>query len=774
MNKTILTVCLLVLSLLSAKAQLAMGKWRIHLAYNSVSKLTQSDNKVYAVSDGALFSVDKTDGNIEYYSKLSGLNSSGIAQISFDATSKQLLIVYSNGNIDLMTSSGIKNIPDLYNNIAVTKTVNNISIYQDKAYLAMNFGIIAVNLTKKEIADTYYIGTNGSEVKVVATTVNDGYIYAASASELYMASVSDPNLVNYQYWSKITNLPGSGDIQNIGTLNNNLILLRNGQLLRKTTNGSWTDIQPGISFSAFSCTNGLLIASSGQTIYLFDQNFSATSIATGFSSSDFQYDSTGLLWAAAQSAGVVSINPKDPTNSRNYFKPDGPAQNSPWKMVFSNNKLYMVPGGRWSIFYNKPGTVMIKGTNWMNLSNSDIEAKTGIDCRDLVSIAVDPKDDTHFYAASYSSGLYEFRNNAFFKYHNFTNSTIEGISNNYNYQMLDGTVFDTIGNLWFVNSYATKSIKVLRHTGEWAQLDFANFRNVPTIQDILISKLNQNQKWIVSCRPPVGVFVFDDNGTITDQSDDKSVFLTSFAYPETDSNGQTVAKGITPGALYSIAQDKNGVIWVGTEQGPFLFQNLSNVFGSGYTCSRVKIPRNDGTNLADYLLANEKIKAIAIDGANRKWIGTESSGVYLMSENGQTTIKHFTTSNSPLLSNSIMSLAIHPTSGEVFIGTDKGLVSYQSDAADASDNFGDVHAYPNPVRPGFSGIITITGLIDKTQVKITDINGNLVCQTVSNGSIATWDGKDVHGRKVNTGIYLAMCVNEDGTKSTICKIMVIN
>jgi len=168
------------------------------------------------------------------------------------------------------------------------------------------------------------------------------------------------------------------------------------------------------------------------------------------------------------------------------------------------------------------------------------------------------------------------------------------------------------------------------------------------------------------------------------------------------------------------------------------------------------------------------VKAIAIDGANRKWIGTESSGAYLMSENGQETIKHFTTLNSPLLSNDILSIAINSISGEVFFGTSNGLVSYQGDAIDANEEFKNVHAYPNPVREDFNGIISITGLLKDTQVKITDLNGNLICQTISNGGIATWDGKNTNGKKVNTGIYLVICANEDGTQSTVTKIMVIN
>ena len=324
------------------------------------------------------------------------------------------------------------------------------------------------------------------------------------------------------------------------------------------------------------------------------------------------------------------------------------------------------------------------------------------------------------------------------------------------------------------NSGVSSGIKVLLSNGSWTQLNYPCTTNKATIGQITISNQNPNQKWINLVRYTPGISIFDDNGTITDQSDDKSVFIYPFTYPEQDNNGQTKLVSTYPTLIYNIVQDKKGVMWVGTDLGPFLFSNLSNVYNSDYTCSRVKIPRNDSTNLADYLLVGENILSIAIDGANRKWIGTKSSGVYLMSENGQQTIQHFTLSNSPLLSNNVMSIAINPVTGEVFFGTDQGIVSYQSDANQAASTFGEVYAYPNPVRQGYSGVVTITGLMENTQVKITDITGNLICETVSNGSLATWDCKDVHGRKVSTGIYLAICANADGTQSTITKILVIN
>jgi len=775
-NRIIILVILCFGMMLSARAQVSMGKWRTHFAYNSVSQITQSERKIYAVSEGALFSIDKEDGVMEYYSKINGLSDSNISTIEYDSANHALLIIYSNGNIDIMTSAGITNIPDLYTKqMNSSKDINQIQFYQNKAYLACNFGILVLNMQKKEVADTYFIGPNASEVKVLNTTVSNGTIYALTATTIFQASITSPNLVNYELWSTVSNLPGSGSLQKIATFSGQLILMRGNKLYKKRSDNTWNPFLPDLTVNDFVVSGGSLSVFTANTVTLVNNSFASTVVNNAGTVTDAEYDAANSTWYFAGNArGVIIYKPSEST-AFSYRKPAGPAFNLPWKMKFSGNKLFVVPGGRWATFYERPGYVMMYDKdNWTNISNSSIEPKTGTACKDLVSIAIDPTDNTHFFAASYSSGLYEFKDSALIKYHNFTNSTIENLFGSYQYQMLDGTEYDKDGNLWFLNSYATKSIKVLLKNGTFTQLDFASFRNKPTIQDILISNQNPNQKWVTSCRAGQGIFVFDDNGTITDQRDDKSVFLSTFNYPETDKNGLTQTVSILPNFVYSIAQDKNGVVWVGTDIGPFLFNNLSKVYDSNYTCSRVKIPRNDSTNQADYLLVNEHIKSIAIDGANRKWIGTESSGVYLMSENGQQTIQHFTATNSPLLSNEILSIAINPNSGEVFFGTSQGIVSYQSDASNAGSTFGNVYAYPNPVRQNYTGMITITGLVANTQVKITDITGHLVCQTVSNGSLATWDGKDAYGKRVSTGVYLAICANADGSQSTITKILVIN
>ncbi len=778
--KKILFFTIFIILGMELSAQLAMGKWRTHLAYNNVSQIAQSENKVYAVSEGALYSVDKYDGGLEFYSKVSGLNGTDILRIEFDSQNQQLIIIYKNGNIDIMGNGGVVNIPDLYNKqMSANKAVNHIQLYQDKAYLSCDFGIVVLNLKKKEIADTYFIGPNGSEVKVLATTVYNDSIYALTSTKVYRASIYEPFLVNYEFWDAYTDLPGSGDFQMINSFAENLILLRNGKLYKRNISGVWSEFMQGETITGFVTSNTSLNVFTANSVFVLNSNFYVKSIPNVGKVSDAKYDvSNDTYWLAANALGVISYK-ENGTNSPEikYYKPLGPAVNSPWNMTFSGSKLFVVPGGRWSSQDFRDGDIMIYENGiWKNVYASEIFALTQSPVRDFMNVAVDPIDNKHFYVTSYGTGLYEFKNDNFIKWYNYTNSTIEGhplVPNKPNeYSRLDGAIFDQHGNLFFVNCAVSASIKVRLADETWQQLQYPNGTQ-ETLGTILINKENPNQKWVLSVRSS-SIIVFDDNGTITDQSDDKSVTISSFNYPETDANNNVTIQKKIPGAVYTIDQDQNGTIWVGTDIGPFLFNNTSNVYDSEYTCSRVKIPRDDSTGLADYLLQDETIKAVAVDGANRKWIGTKNSGVYLMSENGQTQIEHFTTENSPLLSNDILSIAINPITGEVFFGTGNGLVSYQSDAAESSDNFTNVYAYPNPVRENYNGIITVTGLIADTQVKITDLNGNLICQTISNGSIATWDGKDVHGRKVNTGVYLVICVNSDGSESTITKIMVIN
>lgn len=774
MKKGLISIILSLFVLISfgqTNEPIAMGKWRTHLAYDSIAQITQTKENIFAISKGALFSINKVDHTDQnFYSKMSGLSDVNIVRIEYDKINNQLLIVYQNGNIDIMHSAGVNNIPDLrYKQMSSGKGVNHVFFKGDSAYISCDFGIMVLNMKKKEVSDTYIIGVNSTELKVIATTIHNGKILALTTNAIYSADLRNTNLVNYEFWTNTSGFPGSGAYQSIFTFAGKLVLLRNKKLYKQESNGTWTSLLEDKNINTINISNGRIITGDGSSnLFVLNESFERSEISIT-SSSDIEYDSeNNTYWLAGAAKGVISY--KITSGELIYHKPLGPAVNIPWDITFAGEKMFMVNGGRWASQNYKVGKVMIyENGSWINIDASEISNITGKAALDFMNIAVDPKDPSHFFVTSYGTGLYEFKDNQFNFWHNYTNSTLTSVvaGDPHSYTRLDGAIFDTNGNLYVANMWSSSPIKILLNTGEWIQLNYPSGQK-PTLGKIIISNINQNQKWVPSVRATPGIFVWDDNGTLTDQSDDKNVFLSNLI--DNDNVGST----INPTYFYCLAQDKNGVIWAGTDAGPLLFYNPSKAFDPEYTCSRVKIPRNDGTGLADYLLQNEKIKCIVIDGANRKWIGTETSGLYLMSENGQETIRHFTSSNSPLLSDNIMSLSINPVSGEVFIGTSNGLLSYKSDAAESSNIYSNVYAYPNPVKENYNGIITITGLVANTQVKITDLNGNLIYQTVSNGSLATWDGKDVFGKRVNTGIYMAICANEDGTQNTITKIMIIN
>ncbi len=778
MRKSILSIISILLTTVvvaQTDYPVAMGKWRTHLAYNSVSQIAQSSTSIYAISDGALFSVGKEDKDIQVFTKISGLNDVNIIKIEYDEVNDQLLIVYENGNIDLMHEVGVHNISDLFNKqMSSSKTINEVYFNGNFAYLSCDFGILVLNLVKKEISDTYFIGPNASEIKVLSTTIHDDIIYALTEDGILQADANNRNLVNYEYWHQSSGLPGSGKFQRVFTFAGKLLVLRNNKLYKREDNNTWSGLLSAIAIKALNVSGEKILVGNGtNSTYVLNESFEMSTIEIP-GSSDIEYDKKNdLYWRAGGELGVVSYKfqaDTDPTIE--YYKPNGPAQNIPWSMTFAGEKLFVVNGGRWASQHMRSAKVMIYENNfWKVIEETQIKPSTGRSALDFMNVAVHPQDNKHFFVTSYGTGLYEFRDDEFYKWHNHNNSTLNSIfpgqGSEYNYIRLDGAIFDENNNLWIANTSSSSPIKILNNEGEWLQLNYSEAR-FPTLGPILISNQNPNQKWVLSVRYTPGIFIWDDNNTLMDEGDDKRKFFSQF--DDVDNPGAT----LSPQYIYCIAQDQNGTVWVGTDMGPLLFYNPSKAFDPGYTCSRVKIPRNDGTDLADYLLQNESVKAIIIDGANRKWLGTEGSGLYLMSENGQETIHHFTSGNSPLLSDNIMSLALNPVSGELFIGTGNGLISYQTDAAESNNIYADVYAYPNPVRENYNGVITIVGLINKTQVKITDLNGNLIYQTVSNGSIATWDGKDFHGRKVSTGIYFAICANEDGTQNTITKIMVIN
>ena len=509
-------------------AQMAIGQWRTHFAYNLVEQIAQTENKIFAVSEGALFSVDKNDELLEFYSKVNGLNDANIVKISYDNKLKKLIIAYANGNIDIMSSGGVANIPDM--NIKMLnsdKRVYHIFHYNDFAYLSTDFGIVKLNVKRNEITDTYIIGQNSTDVKVLATVVFNNTIYAISENRIYKADVNDRQLVDFSKWTVSTDLPIEGKLKNIGILGSHLILQQGNQLFRFLPNGNWERVLSNISNAArtYFKDERLFVSDNGATVFDVNQQFEVETLVLQNQAFDAHYDQgTNTYWFAGNDKGIVSYH-KQSALTKTYV-PNGPAVNSPFKMHISDDRVIVVPGSAWAVNKMLPMRVMIyeKVDGAYGWRNIHVQSQSPLIDRyvyDAVDVIMHPNDKKHFFVASFANGLFEFRDDTFYKWHNHTNSSLETIISNepFNYIWVDGFKFDKEGNLFMTNGFVGKYLQMLKPDGSWKAFEYPRqtFSNLGTI---IIPQSNPNHKWIPSKRNSTGIIVIDNKGTLEDQSDD--------------------------------------------------------------------------------------------------------------------------------------------------------------------------------------------------------------------------------------------------------------
>jgi ligand-binding sensor domain-containing protein len=415
------------------------------------------------------------------------------------------------------------------------------------------------------------------------------------------------------------------------------------------------------------------------------------------------------------------------------------------------------------------GTVMIYNKDRWSYLDDDISSKTGIKYINLTSVVEDPKEENHYFVGSGRHGLYEFKDNKFYKLHTYNNSGLTTIipADPKNYVSVDGLKYDTKGNLWMVNNEIDTIIKIMKPDGSWKGLYYPEISGLPTFRKLDFDK--DGRIWTNSSRYKAGMFCLDINNTLDNNDDDKHKFV-----GPTFTNQDGVSEIIND--IFFFEFDKNGEMWLGTDRGIFVLREPEKFLSDDNVIfERVKIPRNDGTNLADYLLSGIYTTAICIDDANRKWIGTQNNGVFLLSEDGKETIHHFTEENSPLLSNYIQTIAINSSTGSVFFGTSLGLIEYGGDATEPENSLSEsnIEVYPNPVNPYFDGPVTIKGISDKCTVRIISASGSLVYQGYSNGGTFTWNVTDRNGNRVSSGIYHAIITDLNNSKSTSVSITVI-
>ena len=472
-------------------------------------------------------------------------------------------------------------------------------------------------------------------------------------------------------------------------------------------------------------------------------------------------DAKNDVWIGTNSIGLLKT--QDKNNNQELIKPDGPASVKVFNLEAQGENVWVVSGGyqsNWHKSYIHDGVFLFQDGIWQTFDNHNTPAFDTIS--DQVCVKTDPNDPQTAFVGTFQSGIMKFQDGKLSEIYSKNNSSLQPTMANPNLVYVSGMDFDSHHNLWVANASAAKLLSVLKEDGSWKSFNLGYNLSGIDVGNLMVDK--NNNIWIRK-RNNGMVIVYNYNGTVDNPSDDRVKVLNS-------SRGNGNIQG---SKVYSFATDNDGQVWVGTDKGINVFYSPENIFESGadFDAQQILVPRNDGTGLADILLVTETVTAIAVDGGNRKWVGTERAGIFLFSPDGLKQIHHFTTENSPLLSNHITGITL-TKNGEVFIGTDKGLISYRGTATPGNDTYSNVYAYPNPVRENYTGAIAVKGLVTDASVKITDSHGNLVYETKAEGGQAVWDGYTFNHVHVSTGVYLVFVTNSDGTESMVTKIMVIH
>ncbi len=752
---------------------IAIGQWRDHLPYNSCVSVTEAENRIYCATKYCLFYYNKEDNSINRLTKISGLSDIGISVIKYSKQYKTLIIAYNNTNIDLIVNDEIINIPDIKRKpILGKKTINRIFFLDKYAYLCCGFGIVVFDFEKKEIKDTYYIGEEASHIDVLDLTSDGSKFFAATEDGIYKASVNSSNLANYESWSKDTSISNPDKKYNAIEYFENKIFVNQSNTNYNTDtmfvyDGTIWNYFDSVNTSTKYCIksyNDILLVANNYYVTGYDSTLNiCRNVYSYFPNSpnprQVIMDDFGYIWIADEKNGLVRyLWDGDITK----IIPNGPATNSVIDISVQGNNLWVATGGKngsWNNLWMSEGIFSFVDEKWNTLNRENTPALDTI--FDIINIVVDPGNNKRVFAGSWGRGLIEFNNGNLTNIYNEKNSPLKVVGDGSYYWIgVGGMCFDDDNNLWIINSGVGSALVVKKNDNTWESFDFGSFTNGKTIGNLIID--SYNQKWIIIPRGN-GILVFDDANPVS---------LTGENTNPKKLNINIGSGNLPSNNIFCLAKDLDGEIWVGTDAGIAVFYSPENIFtGSDFDAQQILVEQ-DG--YVQHLLEFETVTAIAVDGSNKKWIGTERAGIFLMSADGTEQILHFTEDNSPLFSNTITSIAINHQTGEVFIGTSKGIVSYKGEATMPTEKYENVYVYPNPVRENYNGLIAIKGLVREADIKITDISGNLIYTTKAQGGQAIWNGKNFNGDKAHTGVYLIFSSNEDGSETLVTKILVIN
>ena len=750
-----------------AQESLAIGAWRTHLPYRRAFDVTNGPETVFYNAGQSIIRVDKTENSVDFLDKVNALSGVNIRLLRYNSESDILLVAYNGSVIDLVKPDGVRTLSDIsnFNNIPGDKPINDVHFDgPNDAYLAASYGVSKLNLERNIFEFTTFTGISVNDVATL-----DGAIFIGTNEGIYFAPATIENINDFGQWQRVEVAPE----------------------YRTTTLQSYkNELYFAVDNAVFSWNNG-----NPELFYQDDSEFELVfmsaegrDLVVGFSCGDCDgkvlfLDENGLLRTDGTDCVNRPLYAVQDENGNAYYaddfrflrsqsagadRCDRDLYNSPWSelsydLTYANDALWVAPGNvdpTFSALGRRDGLFRLRDGVWTIYRQTDFPEFAEL--LDFLAVEVHPETGL-VYGGSYYGGLVELNpeDNSFTIYDQF-NSSLGGTIGDEQRTRISGLAFDQDNNLWISNFGAERAVSVLTNEGETQSFDFSicgSSERQPT--SVVVDDFGF--KWFITSTASTGVIVLDTGPDITDTSDDRCRIFTS-------NNSQLPSNQVN-----AITVDLEGDVWVGTPEGAVVFQCGPSVFELDI-CDATQITSDQDEFNLGFLLSGNDVRTIAVDGANQKWFGT-NDGIFVQSSDGKETVARYTEDNSPLLDNEISSITINQADGTVYIGTASGIMSVRGEATGGGPvHQSEVYAFPNPVRPDYFGPVAIKGLAENSNVKITDVNGQMVYETRAKGGQAIWDANDYGGRRVATGVYLVFATSRNATNpdAVATKILVVN
>jgi len=750
-------------------------RWEDFYSYNNVKDFIKINNVIYAISDNAVFRYDISTEEIQKQSSVKGFSGETTSTIHYHSATKRLIIGYENGLIEVQDEDGTITISaDIVSfNQSGEKAIQHISEHRNKLYISTPFAIVVYDIENLEFGDTYFIGPVSTSIQVNATIIFDDQIYAATEAGLFVADITNPNLIDAANW----NLLFVGNYTNVVVFDGGVYSSKGKELVE--IKGTTLAVKKTFSSSILTLksTSQFLSVAMKKSAIVLNTSLSEIAESTATAIHDYTlhtaFSTDKTLFLGTEEFGILKASFSN-VQKFSEIHPKGPLSNSIFSIATQKNNIWFVYGGYNDAYVplgTRQGFSHYNGEDWINTAFNPM-----IPVLDLVDITMDPNHDNRVFISSFAQtdsgnifsggGLLEIVDDEISSFYSSQNSPLEDLfptDPNRITTRINGTVFDTQGNLWVTDALGVNKLKKRTLSGSWKSVDLQSLQTnkAEELNTIIIDKTNS--LWIGTRRN--GVYVYNETG-------DRKIALTT-----------TPTKGGLPHAnVRTVAVDRNNRIWIGTQSGMVVYTNASGVFDAAIYDAAPIIILDDG--IPKKLLGDQTINTIAVDGADNKWFGTDKGGVLYTNPSGQKTLASFNKDNSPLPSNTILKIRVDTSTGKVFFATDKGVVAYNSKVLPFGESLGDVYAYPNPALKNHL-TITIGGrngthLPKGTNIKILDVSGNLVYETnvvegqEIYGGKAVWNKRNLAGNKVASGIYIVLVSNEDASETTSTKIAIVN